>query len=456
MPTIKINIYVNLIILGIISIIPIFLNNDLAARYEFTNYVLLQLCLFWLLYIFKEDRFKFLLSPSFIAVTYLNLNFLIGSWVFANGLVFTKLLPDYKLWEFASTRLLFFNGINFFITLAYFLKINLKFKDKQFINLYKINQKFLFYITLFVFAGTLIASPYLEFIGFYLLIFKTMLAIMIIAYSFKNFSLKKRAFIYLTTIFIFVLFSVDSKREAIFLILPIVLLESSRYKLKFKFKQILIALGLFISLCYFILTMSILRNYGGFKPKSFFEATTYVDDYLRSESFVAGFMNNLEISSTYLHSNNIIEYIKRDKVKMVYGETIIKPIFIVVPRSYFKFKPRSAIDIYTTKFDKGFRQRGGSFPVSMQSEFYLNFGFFSWLVAFVFFGFFNSVYKNVLNLIKNDKILNYIYILYMYEIFLSVIRGSGLDIFSVYSIVFLLLFIFYKIFLKVIYVFIKS
>ncbi|APX98903.1 hypothetical protein BWR22_00805 [Lacinutrix venerupis] len=442
--------------MGIISIIPIFLSNTFAAKYEITNYVIIQLSLFWLLFKFKEDRFKFLLSPSFLAVTYLNLNFIIGSWVFSNNLVFTRLLPDYKLWEHASSRLFIFNILNFFIILSYFVTLNLKFSLKQQINLNKINQKFLFYTTVFLFITLLILSPYLEFLGFLLVVFKTALALILIAYAFKKFKLKYRIMLYFVILLIFVIFSVESKREAIFLILPIVLLETSKLKLRFKFKQIFILFALALGLCYFIITMSILRNYGGFKAKSFLEATTYVDDYIQTKTFVAGFMNNLEISTTYLHSNNAIEYLKKDKLDLVYGETIIKPIFIFIPRSYFKFKPRSAIDIYTSEYDIEFRNRGGSFPISMQSELYLNFGYLSFIFGFIIFTFFNSVYKNALKLIKNNEILNYIYLLYMYEIFLFVIRGSGLDIFSVYSIVFIIFFICFKLFLKIVYALTKT
>ncbi|OIQ23499.1 hypothetical protein [Lacinutrix sp. MedPE-SW] len=449
------NKYIVLFLIGIISIIPIFLSNNIAAQYEFSNYAILQSCLFWLLFKFKEDRFKFLLSPSFLAVSYLNINFLIGSWVFKNDLVFTRLLPDYKLWEYAASRMFLFNTINFVIIISYFLRLNLRFNFKEQVNLNTINQRFLFQITLVSFFAVLIAAPYLEFIGFYITILKTVLALILITYAFKTFKFAKRSFFYLLIIFIFVLFSVDSKREAIFLVLPIILLESSKYKLSINFKQIIIFSGLIFSIFYFIIIMSILRNYGGFKADNFLEATTYVDDYIKSKNFVAGFMNNLEISSTYLHSNNVIEYIKKDKIDFALGETIIKPLFIILPRKYFVFKPRSAIDIYTTKHDDKFRNRGGSFPVSVQSELYLNFGYLSYIFALIFFTFFNGVYKNVLNLIKENRILNYVYLLYTYEIFLALIRGSGLDIFTVYTIIFIIFFFIYKLFLKLSYVFIK-
>jgi len=452
LPLKKINIYIILMILGITSVIPIFLSNSFAAKYEFTNYLLVQLCLFWLLFTFKEDRFKLLLSPSFLAVTYLNLNFLIGSWVFENDLVFRRLLSDYRIWEYASERLLFFNIINLFIICAYFIKIKIKINTSYLIDLNKINQPLLFYVTALVFSITVFVFPYLNLTGFFIVIFKTLLALFLIAYAYRNFSIKKRVLIYFGIIFIFAIFSVQSKREAIFLVLPIFLLESTRYALKLRLKQIFIFFTSGFILCYFILIMSILRNYGGFKADSL----TYVDDYIRIDNFTAGLMNNLEISTTYLHSNNLIEYIKRDKVDFVYGETIIKPFFIVIPRSIFKKKPKSSIEIYTAMYDKEFRDEGGSFPISIQSELYLNFGIFSHIFAFIFFVIFNTIYRNTLILITNNEIANYVYLLFGYMIFLALVRGSGLDIFVVYLIVFLVFFILYKLFLKILYAFIKK
>jgi len=456
LPFSKTNTHIVLLILSILSVLPIFFTNSLAAKYEFLNYTLIQLCVFWLLFTFKEDRFKFLLSPSFLAVSYLNLNFLLGFWAFKNDLVFTKLLPDYRLWSYGSTRIFFFNIINLVIILSYFIKLNLKFKSRKLIDFNKINQSFLFYATVLTFVIFLIISPLLNAFSSFTVVFKTVLALIIITCAHKRYALFKRILIYSSIIFVFVLFSTESKREAIFLILPILLLELSGIKLILKLKYIITSLLIMFSVFYLIITMSILRNYGGFNANNFFDATTYVDDYLKKETFVAGFMSNLEISTTYLHSNNVYEYLKRDKIDYVYGETIVKPLFIYLPRKYFKFKPRSAIDIYTSTYDKSFREIGGSFPISIQSELYLNFGVISYFIAFIMFAFFNSIYKNVLGLIKSNEILNYIYLLYMYEIFLSLIRGSGLDIFVVYSIIFILFLIVYKIFLKVTYVFAKA
>ena len=196
--------------------------------------------------------------------------------------------------------------------------------------------------------------------------------------------------------------------------------------------------------------MSILRGYGGYKANNFFEASTYVFEYTSSQFFLPAIANNLELSYTYLHSNNVIEYVKRGKMDYTLGETFVKPFFIFIPSSIIE-KPKNSIGYYTETYDKEFREEGGSYPVGIQSEFYLNFGMLSLFFVIPFFVFFNTLYRWTLKLIERKEIINYIYLLYGYQIFLTLVRGSGLDIFTVYIIILLFCFYLYKISIKLLF-----
>ncbi len=440
----KQNQYLILLIFCFFTFIPFFLDNKTAFDYEFYNYCILQIILFALAISLKEKGFRFILSPSVIAISYINLNFMFGSYLFSNDLVFTKLLPDYKNWNFFSLRIGYFNLINLIILLCYFIKIDFKSKKYLIADLKKINYKIIFFVTILFF----IISLFFEYE--FSIVAKSLLAICIFIIVYERINFKKRIFIYLFVILLFSLFSTESKREAIFLLLPIILLETSRLKFKFSFKKTFYSFIGFSFVIYLILVMSILRGYGGFKSTNFLDASKNVVNYIKMEAFIPSIANNLEISSTYLHSNNVIEYINKDKMSLLYGETMIKPFFIFIPRSAYKDKPKSAIDHYTSTFDSAFREKGGSYPVSVQSEFYLNFGWFAIILIIPFMLLYNVVYKNIFKLIKNRNILNYAYLLYTYELYLVLVRGSGLDIFLVYFFILITLFLFYKIILRTI------
>ncbi len=432
-----------LIFIGVV--VSFFFTNDFAFEFEGYNYLIFQVLLFVLVFVLKDQGVKFLLSPSFIAVSYVNINFWLGSYVFKTGNVFTRLLPTFDAWENYDHRIFFFNAINFLIILSYFLTINLRLKRRKLpilLDIKRINPKKLFLATVVIF---LLISPF-KFP--FSIVFKSLLAIIMFTLISQRFSLRKRIFFYVLIIFIFVLFSSHSKREAIFLLLPIFLLESYKIRIKLSIKLFLKVFVASFLLLYAIIAMSILRGYGGYKVDNFYDASGHVFDYMTSHFFMPAIVNNLEISSTYLHSNNSVEYLEEGKMDYLYGETFIKPLFIFFPRSIIT-KPKSSIGYYTETHDPEFRAKGGSFPISIQSEFYLNFGIYSLLLIVPFFMIFNMMYKTILIMIKNREIINFAYALYIYQIFLSLVRGSGLDIFLVYTIFLLFFFFLYKTSIKV-------
>jgi hypothetical protein len=418
-----------------------FLSDQTARTYETSNYITFLGLLITLAFTLKKDALKFVFSPSFIAVAYLNINFFLGSYLFKNDLVFKKLLPDYELWEFYDTRIIFFNCANFAILISYFFKAKFGLKTPTLIRFNKISKPSLLFISAIL---LLLIAPF-QFP--FATIPKSILAIVLFILIRNKYKVRKRILYYFLILLLLALVSTHSKRDAIFLILPILLLEMDNLKLKVSFKAFIRTAVVVFFVVYAVVAMSILRGYGGYKADNFPEASTYVFDYISSGFFVPAIANNLEISYTYLHSNNIIEYLNRGKMDYTKGETFIKPFFIFVPSSIIE-KPKNSIGYYTETYDKEFRDEGGSYPVSLQSEFYLNFGMFSLILIFPFFLFCNSIYKYIIALVKSNRILDYFYLLYGYLMFLTLVRGSGLDIFTVYILILILLSFVYKVFIK--------
>ncbi len=449
-------------ILFLYSFVPFFLSHDNAISFSCYNYTIYQLLLFSIVYSLKGFyKNVFIFSPSFIAVTYINLNFLIGSIVFQKGLVFKSLLIPYRDWNHSNLVMAYFNVANFVIILSFFLvsKISFKSKLKSICDLRKFSSGFIYFTGIFFIVFFSIFDLKLGFLGgdgSFSEVPKTIGAILLIVNIFKNPNVKKRIPLYFLLLFCFSVISWEDKRDAIFLLLPIILLESTKFKLKINFKKIILTTVSVFLIFYLIIVMSITRGYGGYKANDFIEASGYVTDYITSSFFIPAFMNNLEISYTYLHSNNAIEKIIEHPELKTYGETIIKPIFMFIPRSIMKNKPQSIIHHYTYGFSKEYREKGGSWTISIQSEMFWNFSFFGVLIGAFFFYVFNVIYRHVIELININNIINFIPLLYFYEALLILFRGSGIDMFLIFMIISTGIFITLKFCLRLIYDIIKE
>ena len=429
-----------LLILLLYSFTPLFLSHSTALDFSPYNYLIFQLIIFGIVGSLKGySKNRFVFSPSFIAVTYINLNFFFGSIVFERASVYAFLLGPYAEWSNSNFVMGYFNLANFAIILSYFIGIKTPslFKIQPICNLKNFSSQVLFLsgvllITIFVFYD--LNLNFLGGQGSYSVVPKTLGALFLIVTIFKFPSLGKRLLYYLILLIFFSVISWEDKRDAIFLLLPILILESTKFKIAINLKKLILACFSLFVILYLILLMSITRGYGGYKADTFMAANSYVLDYINSNDFVPGFMNNLEISYTYLHSNNAIERIIKEPELITYGGTIVKPLFMFVPRNLYENKPKSIIHHYTHAYSKEYRNSGGSWTISIQSEMFWNFHFFGIFFGAMFFLVFNAVYHHTIELIKNDNIVNYLPLLYFYEVLLVLFRGSGMDLFLIYII----------------------
>ncbi len=443
----------------IFSLLPLLFTNNQLINLSFTNY-LFQLIFFIFYYLYDYDKKVILLSPSILTYLYININFLIGSLGYMQDLYTLQnqelLVRTISHWQFYKLRLLYFNFFNIILIISYYISKKFKTKPILFFNKYfsKINYKKSFFIAVILFSIFLLfhgfinkSNNYIILKGYTFIPVFLIATYIIIYLSFSNSKFRYIYFLILLTLF--VIFSYNSKREALVLLIPIILIELNTYKHRIKLKLKTIISFIFVSLFvgWLVIGMSIMRGYGNFKPKNFFEALAYTNKYLSTKNSYSYLMNNFEILSTFFHSNNSIEIVNKDLEKLSYGSTLFKPLFIFVPRSVWEGKPRSMIDRYTKEFDPMFRAKGGSYPISLPSELFWNFHVFGLIVGMIIMFFLNLLYFSVIKSIKNKVIYYSVFKIFIYSMIPFLIRGSGFDLFfAILLIGFLISILIYSIF----------
>lgn len=264
---------------------------------------------------------------------------------------------------------------------------------------------------------------------------KTIVAIFIIIMTQRIDKKFIRWAIYLCLITGFATFSIDDKREAIFLIFPSAYLELSREKMNLTPGVIIWTLILISLLLALILIMSVARGYGDFGTfTTLLDAIPFVFDYVTSDIFIAGLFANIEVNYFFIHALNSIEIIVNEPQHISLGLTVIKPLFVFIPRSIAEWKPESIIGLYTTVYDPAIRAIGGSWPISIFSEFFWNFYF---LAPFFVLFFSLLLVKFQILIIKSvQKKNNYMlaFLLFSYMNLITLARGSGFDQYAVFVI----------------------
>jgi len=370
-----------------------------------------------------------LLSPISIIYFYTTLSLSIGSWGFSRGYIIQRNLEEgFVAWNHSNLSL----SIILLFT-ATFIIIGERYLPKK-LNRTKFNDipftRYLITVILFLpfFFFDVDLSP-LGGSGSLSKIPKALFAVSTILYL-QKFKVKSRYLGYLLIILIMAVVSINEKREAIFLILPVLYLEVIRNKLNLNFKNLIFLSILLLYCMTLILAMSIARGYGGFgQYQSIFSSIGLIPSYISSDIFIGGLLLNIEVGYVYFHSLNSIELIINNPTLLAFGSTIIKAFFIVLPRSIVPFKPDSIITLYTTNYDPAFRVVGGSFPINIFSEFFWNFHIFGILLSLLLILFCRLLYKNLYQAIDISSIPKTLFYFVCYFNILTLARGSGLDLY---------------------------
>lgn len=421
-----------------LSIIPLIMTMEMLKQYSYILFIA-QLLMFYSM-TFRLKNVMHFLTPIMLVIGYINVSFGIAGFAYPNGLVLERGdLMSFFDWQH-------YNFIVFYIlttsNILYIVDYSLKDryaaifkKEKIQISNSKLRGYSFIACTFFLLFSFLPLN--VEILGGSgnVAIIPQTLSVLVIIYIVAFVRLKSRYLIYIAVLLFFTSFSYENKREAIFLMLPIALIEVIVNETKPKIKHLFLMTPVVIFALFLILTMSIMRGYGGFLSPydvvSMFDAISYVFDYISDENFWLFLFNNLEVNYMFFHSINGIEYVLNDDSLFAYGSTILKVFFIFIPSFLIDFKPDSIIHLYTTTHDPFYRSLGGSWPINIYSEYFWNFHLAGMFFIGVFFYLISVFFIKVFTFIRTGKALYYIWVLYAYMELISLYRGSGLDLYMV-------------------------
>ena len=232
--------------------------------------------------------------------------------------------------------------------------------------------------------------------------------------------------------------SYDSKREAIFLLLPALFLEFAYgSRLRMSPRAMIGGAALGIMSVYAIVAMSMMRGYGGMSPTSFFHALTLVPQYLTSRSALAMLGNNFEFTYTFQSMHDAVYSSTIAKTGGSFpGETYLRALFVGVPENLFQWRPDTIIDSYSNYSNPNARAlSGASYPPTFIGEAFWNFRIFGLLAVPLVAFLMDQIYRFLMNIYQDARswtTMTACMVVFHYVLIFQ--RGSGLDIWVAYTI----------------------
>jgi hypothetical protein len=257
--------------------------------------------------------------------------------------------------------------------------------------------------------------------------------------SVRPYPLLVRLIVYSAIIFFMALQSFFEKREVLYVVILSVFLEvaSRDLRIRISLKQTCAAVAVLVLAVVIILWSSIMRGYGQYNPQSALQGLAYIPTYVSEPYFWDAAANNFETNGTLGNSSYCIHLVDEGRIPLQYGRTLLKCLFLPIPRSVFPDKPQSMIDVYTGIAAPALRSRGGSLPVTIPSEMYANFGFIGIVFVPFVFALLDRLFLFAIVGIQSDNSLrlgSQIAIFATVTCF-QISRGNGFEVFLIYVIV---------------------
>lgn len=433
-------IFINIILLGIMMF---FVNGKTFINDMWIFYVIhyVSIFIFILNYLKKKKASLFILfSPIFFSFLYLGLSFTLGSIFIPLNYGWSKEVYD----NFVGIHNLHEYTIYFFIVDLLLLYYWLKIVNKNISKIPKLKEiKWMDFnpVIFFSFWAFFLALNFIPVFNKLLLGFSYPLKLVTIIYivlqSFR-FSWKLRVLEYLIIGAIIFSNHFNSKREVLLVVFIFMFLETiyNRFQIKFKLKFVLMIFLAGILGIYLILAASIMRGYGMYQLDSKFDAFLIVPEYVNQPYFKHAFVENFEINTVLGNTMICMNFVEEEKLPLQYGGTYAKVLLSPIPRSIWKNKPEGIILKYTYTLNPEHKKKGQSLPVVHYAEGFANFYWFGIIAVVFILVFFEKMFWYVITCndmnILNGKLVFYIYIVC---ILFQYIRGSGFDLFMLYSIV---------------------
>lgn len=398
----------------------------------------------------KYLDYYWFVHPSSMILNYIGFSVLIGSMAFYVELVaIPEDLSAYKAWKLYNLT-----SALFVLLLGTFVLGSVSFVKRKIGTITKSNNRqisLLVLVPLLIFFFIPLDLSVIGGDGDFAIVVKTAIAIFFIyKLSFLQ-SSKLRWLFYFSIVFFFSLFSIQEKREAIFLFFPILYLEVLKRSFEFSFKTFLFAMVGISFTMVLIISMSVARGYGGYgEDLSLIEAFFYIDDYMISPGFLLYLGQNIETNYTFFHALNSMELVLSNSDLLAFGSTFIKVFFIPFPRYLFPYKPSSILELYTSTYSPSFRLEGGSWVIPVFSEFIWNFSFLGLFASYLFGKCLNFFNNKLVASIFSGRSTGAVHLLFVYTILFTYVRGSGLDQFVLYWLIGFVVFLYYNFTKKII------
>ena len=388
----------------------------------------------------SRDQVCSYFSPSGLMCNYVGVSFFLGSYAFAARIIHPVAnLPAYYYFQHLPliTSYFLLSMASFLFVLQVTEKWDLGRRVRQVFQLRKRRYHLLLSVAaLVVFARFDLSIPPWGKGSFSMIL--AVWAALVITYYVSLSKNRARILVYLLLGAYFIIFNWEDKRDTVYYILVVVFVEiihSGRFSIKLK--EIISALLIVLIGIFVVAAMSVYRGYGNYQIGTMWDAIVVTPQYFLRDDAVTLVLHNLEVTSTYFHSVQAVEYIQ-DSQDYTWGSTFIKSLFVWLPRSLFPFKPRSLIELYNLTFYPDFRAIGGSYIPNLLAESFWNFGFWGGLIfTSSLLAIFNVIFYSFVSRMRN--VTNVILVMYLgwYYYLLMLFRGSGLDMYTAYLIVYL-------------------
>ena len=417
------------------SFVSILIMNQLDELNVITVFCVFFSLVFYVIYkTYKSKEVLNILLPSNLLVLYYSINIIIGFWAYQNDYIYKLKGPGSTLTHKDLSDYVF--GLNVvYISLVGVLLIcrkNNLISSRDFVK-EKLRVKFqtvsgikLILVFIIVFLITEILSSFsngpsgLIMVPRYSVIVLT--AIYILFYH-----TKKKFLIY--SVFVVVLMSItqlDSKREVVFVLLMLYFLRSIIFKTNIV-KQFFVFGLIGVLGLYLIILLAITRGFGNFDSEGVIDSNKYIIEYVTDKENLSSITNNLESPTVFMHCMN-------GSIEMKYKDPTFHMVprlaFFFLPNSILNFKPPSYLDEYTSFFSESIRSEGKSVTSGNLVEFLWS---FSYLGIVLFILFYRELNRYVIKLLNRSNVVLFLFISIFHVIFL---RGSGLDLFIQYVVVF--------------------
>lgn len=417
--------FINILIIALSSVLD---NNFLTYKSYYLFGVQLLTFIPYILY--KVGYAKNIFLPSVFTLIYFLISQSLGSYLVPLGYGwysgFGETVTTIKDYNIIMPYLLICNLALFMLSIHEIKRLHYLYVPK----LIKKNAA-IFIITSFLSVGAFWVVSYLDVFQ----AFSFQLAIMICHLTSKHVRHSKGRFLfYLLYLLILLQFSFSNKRELAMALFAIAFLEcyGKNYKLNLNFKSSFICVSFIFLFLAMVLAASILRGYGGFEPKSFFHAILLIPSYVSSDVFIDGITDNLELNYSYGTSVTAMDYVITQKMDYLYGASLIKPLFLPIPREIWETKPESSMLIFTREFSYVWWQNGGSLPIMLAADMFINFHFFGIFIFICIVYFLNKAFSLFkLGHTSSFKMHGYFF---LFITTLMFVRGSGLDQYLLYFI----------------------